>query len=298
MKILAITPNGKMDYLASSIIEGLKKYDIELYCTGTGNGDVNNITDKQFIEHYETCDFIFAIWGKSVFNNVPEPKYYLIDQINGWDKTIYIDGSEYNYTGFNGKTEEQLNPLFFNRSKYYFKRECLPEHIEHGVIPLPFAAVDIDFKNLPKVPKNIDILCAFGHTGTGQRSIAVQACEELKSEGYNIINSCVNNYNECMNRSWITIDAHGGGECNARAFQVMSNKSLLFMERYNIVIPHLVDEEHYVSWDNKEDLKIKLRKYLSNKKKISLLTNNSYTNTLNFHTSEKRVESIFKIIIK
>ncbi len=27
------------------------------------------------------------------------------------------------------------------------------------------------------------------------------------------------------------------------------------MERYNIVIPHLVDEEHYVSWDNKEDFR-------------------------------------------
>ena len=296
MKILAITPNGKHDYLASSILEGLKKYDIELYCTGKGNGDINNITDIQFKEHYKTCDFIFAIWGKSIYNNVKEPDYYLIDEVDGWDKTVYIDGSEYNYTGFNGKTDLQLNPLFLNQAKYYFKRECLPEHIRLGVLPLPFCSVDDDFKNLPTVEKDIDVLCAFGQTDTGQRAISVQACEELKSEGYRIINHKVPNYNECMNRAKITIDAHGGGECNARAFQVMANKSLLFMERYNIVIPNLIDTEHYVSWDNGDDLKNKIRKYLDNIDKIRILTNNSYDNVLNYHTSEKRVDYILKII--
>jgi|15BtaG_2_1085339.scaffolds.fasta_scaffold00698_6 hypothetical protein len=298
MKILAITPNGKHDYLASSILEGLKKYDIELYCTGAGNGDINHIPDEQFKEHYKTCDYIFAIWGKSIYNNVTPPNYYLIDEVNGWGKTVYIDGSEYNYTGFNGKTDIQLDPTFLAKSKYYFKRECLREHMARGVLPLPFCTVDADFKNLPKVDKDIDVLCAFGQTGTGQRKAAIQASEELKLEGYNIVNSAVSNYDECMNRSWITIDAFGGGECNARAFQVMANHSLLFMEKYNIVIPNLTDTEHYVSWDNGEDLKNKIRTYLDNRKKLGILTNNSYTNIIEHHTSKKRVEYIFNHIMK
>ena len=191
-----------------------------------------------------------------------------------------------------------MNPLFLYQAKYYFKRECLPEHVGLGVLPLPFCSVDVDFKKLPTVEKDIDVLCAFGQTGTGQRKIAIQACEELKSEGYNIVNTKVSNYDECMNRAWITIDAHGGGECNARAFQVMANKSLLFMERYNIVIPDLNTEEHYVSWNNGEDLKNKIRNYLDNRENIRIFTNNSYDNIIKHHTSDKRVGYIFKHIMK
>lgn len=296
MKILAITPEGKHDYLVSSIIEGLNKYDIEIYYTGYGNGETNRISDEEFINHYSNCDFIFAFWGKSVYNGVPSPKFHLIDSVNGWDKTIYIDGSEYNHTGFPGKTTEQLNPMFFGKCRKYFKRECLPEHIDEGVIPLPFAAVDSDFKNLPKVEKDIDVLCAYGQTSTGQRQISVDVCEELKQEGYNIINHTVPNYFELMNRAWITIDAFGGGECNARTFQVMANKSLLFMERYNIVMPDMVDGVHCVSWKDAEDLKNKIKQYLLEKDKIRHMIKESCQNVIDNHTSIKRVEYIFKNI--
>ena len=73
--------------------------------------------------------------------------YNLIDKSNGWDKTIYIDGSEYNYTGFPGKTNEQLDPTFKSKARHYFKRECLKEHIDQGIIPLPFATLDSYFNN-------------------------------------------------------------------------------------------------------------------------------------------------------
>jgi hypothetical protein len=298
MKILAITPNGKHDYLASGILEGLKKYELNLYCTSTGNGTVNIINDDEFKHHYKTCDYIFAIWGKCIHNGVPEPKYYLIDEVDGWEKTVYIDGSEYNYTAFPGQSEHKLHPLFKEKARWYFKRECLPEHSAQGIIPLPFTAVNADFNNLPTVNKDIDVLCAFGQTSTGQRNIAIQACEELKGEGYNIINHTVSNYMECVNRSWITIDAFGGGECNARAFQIMANKSLLFMEQYNIIMPNLIVGEHYVTWKDKEDLKNQIRYYLDNKEKINILIDNSYKNILQYHTSEKRVEYILNMLIQ
>ena len=34
------------------------------------------------------------------------------------------------------------------KCKYYFKRECLPDHIIRGIIPLPFASIDANFNNL------------------------------------------------------------------------------------------------------------------------------------------------------
>lgn len=293
MKILAITPNGKHDYLVSSIIEGLKKTDLNVVYTGWGNGEPSRSSIDRCIEFAKECNIILAFWGKCKWNGVPEPRYDIVDLVNGWNKTAYIDGSEYNYTGFPKVTNETLHPEFLKLAKWYFKRECLPDHVKHGVIPLPFAAVDSDFYNLSPVEKDIDVLCAFGQTNTGQRKSAIEACEELKREGYNIINHKVSNYSECMNRAWITVDAYGGGECNARTFQVMANHSLLFMERYNIVIPNLVDGEHYVSWDNKEDFKKKVKKYLDNKEDINKLTVNSYENVLENHTSKARVEYIF-----
>jgi hypothetical protein len=296
MKILAITPQGKHDYLASNIIEGLKKLNIELYCTNEGNGAINIISEDEFIKHYNTCDFIFAIWGKSIYNNVPEPKFYLIDQVNGWDKTIYIDGSEYNYTGFPNKTTELLHPVFKEKAKLYFKRECLPEHIEQGIIPLPFAASENDFYE-NTLSKNIDVLCCFGQTNTGLRNIAIEACNELKSERYNIITTPITDYLNKLHQSWITIDAHGGGECNVRMWQIMSNHSCLFAQKYNIVIPNLIDEEHYVSWNSKEELKNKICEYLGNKKKLYYITDNSYSNIINNHTSKKRAEYMIKTLL-
>jgi len=296
MKILAITPDGKMDYLATSILEGLKKFDIELYCTNEGNGAVNIISDNEFHKHVKDADFVFAIWGKVRDNN--PPKFYLIKDTNCWDKVVYIDGSEYSYTGYKEVHNLQLHPTFQKMAKYYFKRECLPEHIEQGIIPLPFAAVDSDFFKLPKAEKHIDVLCAFGQRETGQRKIAIEACRDLKEEGYLTITKKVVNYERHMNESWITIDAHGGGECNARAFQIMANGSTMFAEKYNIVMPNLEDGKHYVGWTDKEDLKDKLRTYLANKPLLEQIAEDSYNNLIEHHTSEKRVKYILENIIK
>lgn len=292
MKILAITPCGKHDYLTSVVIEGLKKLNIELYCTDTGNGAINLITDEQFINHYQTCDYIFAFWGKSIFNGIPAPKFYLIDQVSGWDKTVYIDGSEYNYTGYPGKVNELLHPVFLKKSKWYFKRECLSEHVLQNIIPLPFSAVESDFLNIQE-EKTIDVLCSFGQTSTGKRKIAIEACNDLQKEGYNIITDHVDNYFNKVHQAWITIDAHGGGECNARMWQIMANQSCLFAEKYNIVYPNLTDGKHYISWESKEDLKNKLRNYLGNKEKLSYIIQNSYSNIIQHHTSVERVKYIF-----
>lgn len=296
MKILIINPNKKHDYLANSIIEGLRNYDnIEIYCTSDGNGAINIIDDFQFIEHYKTCDFIFAIWGKAIYNGVPEPKFYLIDQVNGWDKTVYIDGSEYNYTGFLNHTNELLHPKFKEKAKWYFKRECLLEHSLQNIRPLPFAAIDADFLNINE-EKTIDILCSFGQTSTGYRKLAIEGCNELKQEGYIIKTEPVNNYLRAINQSWISIDAHGGGECNARMWQIMSNHSCLFAQKYNIIFPDLKENVHYVSWNTKEELKHKIRTYLQNKSKLNNIIQNSYKNILDCHTSKSRISYILNII--
>ena len=98
MKIVAITPNKKHDYLTSSIIEGLIKNNIEVIASDKGNGIKIFFSDKQLIEHSKDADYILAFFGKIV-NNKP-PKYYLLEKINRPEITAYIDGSEWTYTGY------------------------------------------------------------------------------------------------------------------------------------------------------------------------------------------------------
>lgn len=291
-KVLVINPSRKHDYLASSVIEGLLKLNIELYFTSTGNGATNIITDAEFITHSYDCDYIVAIWGKSIYNGIPEPKYYLINKVNGWDKTIFIDGSEYNYTGFPNKSTELLHPLFANNAFKYYKRECLPHHVLQGVVPLPFCAIDKDFGNYTSYKKDIDIFCSFGQTSTGLRSTAINVCSQLKSEGYVVELNLSSNYLESLNRAYITIDAHGGGECNARMWQVMANNSCLFAQEYNIVIPNLTKNEHYISWKTDNELYTKLKYYLNNKHLLDTIISNSYKNLIVYHTSLQRAKQI------
>lgn len=298
MKILVINPE-KFDYLASSIIEGLLLYNVELYFTSSGNGALQNVSDEDLLNKAIECDYIFAIWGKKAYNFV-EPyksKFNIINETNTWNKTIYIDGSEYNYTGSPGNSDLLLHPDFFSKVLLYCKRECLPEHIDLGIVPLLFAADSKYFTNL-NVEKSIDVLCAFGQTFTGMRKVAIEACNELKHEGYNIITDTVTDYLTKVSQSHIVVDAFGGGECNARLFQVTANKACLFAQKHNIVLPNFKNDEDYISWDTKEELKDKIRYYLANKEILAKVTQNGYNSTINYQTPTKRIEYIFNQLQK
>ena len=301
-EIVVIPPKDKWDCLAESVIEGFYKNNIKIYSSDKGNGikpeDV--YTDKEIIEFSKLCDFIFVIWGKENLPQHPGPKYYLLDEINNRDKIIYIDGSEYNWTAHRDKTDIKINPNMIDKCKWYFKRECLLDHKVQGIIPLPFAVNELGIFNY-KEEKTIDVLCSFGQTFTGKRNVAIQACEELKSEGYNIITrlpntTSIEEYFKIVNQSWITIDAHGGGEVNARTFQISANSSALFCEKYSIIIPNLKHKHNCVQWNSKEDLKYSIRYYLDNKNELQKIIDNGYSDTMKYHTSDRRVKYIFKKI--
>lgn len=293
MKILAITAYDKWDPLAVAVLEGLNKHGVKLYCTYPGNGAINIISDEEFVTHYPTTDYILAFFTKM---ETPPPKYYLIDTVGGWDKTAYIDGSEWNYTGYRYRTDEQLHPLFKDKAHWYFRRECLPEHIEQGVIPLPLGAVDADFGNY-EGEKDIEVLCAFGQVDTGLRRVAVQACDELQAEGVKVVfaqKRTFADYLELISRSWITIEAHGGGECNARMWHIMANKSALFAQEYNIVMPRLERGWHYVGWSDSEELKREVGWWLEKKEALRGLIDASFVNLCLHHTSARRAQYLLR----
>ena len=285
MKIAAITPYLKPDYLAETIIEGIYKNNIELKCSNPGNGakDKDILSPDKFIEYAKNSDYIFAIWGKKK-NQYPGIDYNLVKQLNFPSKTVYIDGSEWNchaQTYLNQVSLSKTNPKLrrgtpwineemHSYCKWYFKRECYPEDKNKGIIPLLFGGVDKNFNDYELLEdKTIDIFCSFGQTNDGLRSEAVQICNKLKSEGYKVVtqsNLSFETYKNYLLSSYICIDAWGGGDCCARLWEILANKSCAFTQKYNIEFPNdFTDGKNIVKYSTSEELENKLRYYLNNK---------------------------------
>lgn len=295
--ILAFTPNNKHDYLAHTIIEGMYEAGIDLRCTGNSNGERVRISPVDLIKKQHQADFIFIIHYKG-------KSYEHLSQVEDWSKVVFFDGSEWSFNYLPPFSKQGLvSEEMLERAQFYFKRECYPEHIAKGIIPFPFGAVGSDFAN-NSLEKDVDILCAFGQPKsfvtetdkTQWRQVAMRAVNELGAEGYNVITTKVPEYLRYVNRSWLTVDAYGGGECNQRTFQIPANKSVGLYKRFQIGTPNYVEGSHYLAWDSAEELKEKARKYLADKEKLSYLTRQAYENTLQYHTAKARAKYILDII--
>lgn len=316
MKIIVIPPNQKLDYLAETVIEGLYKHNITIFSSDSGNGIRNEdvYSDDTIISLSKTCDFIFVIWGKKT-SQFPGPKYYLLDKIKDKSKTIYIDGSEWTYTGYPYKNQVQLaknnyilrrgsewiNEDMYKYCNWYFKRECYNEDKDRGIIPLLFGATKRSFGNYELLEdKTIDIFCSFGQLNDGLRKETVDVCNKLKNEGYNVITDSGYDYEEykkLITSSYITIDAWGGGDCCIRLWEIFANKSCAFSQKYNINFPDkFTDGDSFVEFTTNVELEDKLRYYLNRKDECIRIGNNGYNHLLKYHTPKKRVKYILNKI--
>jgi hypothetical protein len=314
MKIIAITPDRKTDYLAETVIDGLQQLNVEIIASGLGNGINKIYSDDEIIKHSKDADYIFVIWGK-VRNNFP-PKYYLLNKINRPKVTIYIDGSEWTCTGYPNpgqlhqaqilknetfrKGEPWINEEIFKYCKHYFKRECYKEDLGRGIKPLLFGALKRFFREDLQDKKTIDLFCAFGQEKDGLRKDAIAISKKLKNEGYNVVianNLPYEEYNKILHSSRITIDAWGGGDCCQRLWENMAAKTCCAIQEYNIVFPDdFTDMKNAIKYKTAKELETKIRIALNNSDLCNSITINGYNHLLKYHTSKKRVEGILNEI--
>lgn len=296
MKLICITPDLKHDYLASSILEGLKMSNHDLYCSDIGNGINKSYSDVEIIHHAKDADYIFVFWGKVRSNN--PPKYYLLDLINKKDKTIYIDGSEITYTGHHGN-DPWLNPMMLSKCKWYFKRECTPQDVQKGIIPLPFAAVS-EYFNTDKFNdnKSIDLLCTWGSNDkTGLRQGCNHVSWMIKEKGYNVVTSYQSDYYKSISDSWIVLDAYGSGQCNGRFWQIASNYSLPCIQKWTIEYPNkFINGVDILEYNSISELYDIVMKHLLNKQLIKEMTQKCFKKVSEHHTPLSRVNYIFNKI--
>ena len=326
MKIIAITPDKKMDAVVPIVIEGLYDIGAEVIATDPGNSVRHVYTDESVIEHAKTADFIFVLWGK-IRDNRP-PKYYLLDKINRPDITAYIDGSEWTATGYpdskervaapwakNGTVNRQVyeakldssrcrgepwvNEVMLDYCRWYFKRECYPEDAARGIIPFNIGCqnsylADDDYE------KSTDIACSFGHLHTGLRWEVYHFCKRLQSEGYNV--DFVNNvsfdeYKKRISQAHIGVDAWGAGNSSMRTWEIMGNKTCCLTQRTEILFPNKpTDGIHWIEYSDMKEFETKIYELLANKKRCVDIGNAGYDFTVKYHTGAPRVRYMLDIM--
>lgn len=321
MKIIAITPDNKLDAVCSTIIEGMNECNVEVIATDLGNSVRKAYTDQEVLDHSRTADYIFAFFGK-IRGNRP-PKYHLLDRINRRDISVYIDGSEWTATGYpDGKDnvtapwgtynrqvyEAKLDPRrckgipwlneeMIKKCKWYFKRECYPEDSRMGLIPLNVACQNKFFGNY-EIEKDIDVFCSFGQLGNGFRYEIENFCRDLSKEGIRVEIKKGLEYQEYLKyitRSYISVSSWGAGNSCMRMWENMANKSCCFAQKTEIeFVDKPEDMLHYVEYTNMSDFEKKIRTMLNDKNKCIEIGRNGYSFVKAKHTGAARFKYILR----
>ena len=256
------------------------------------------ITSKQdIIDAGEFVDFIILISDGDTCDDVPmnlEGAHNYVLDINKKGHMSIIDFSDDSH----GTGDYILNSEYNAHCNFYFKRECTSMLLKRGFIPFPlsYCPPDKTFNYMPQ--KDIDIVCSFPQKNTGYRKEIIKICENLKEEGYKVVInhkfSSAKEYYDIIRKSYITMDAKGYGEINHRFFEIISNKSLCFRQKWNIHFYKDYDDM-IVEYSTPEEAYNLLKIYLDNKNKILKMIENAYKNYLIYNTPEKLAEYICHI---
>ncbi len=314
MKIVAITPDRKRDYLAETIIEGLRDLGVELHVSDPGNGVETACSEDEFVRHAEDADYVFVLFGKVRDNRVA--KRHLLDRISARDKTVYVDGSEWTCTAqarpgqiqaakhdyASRRGEPWLDEDMLKKCRWYFKHSCYPQDLERGVLPLQLGVVKHTI--VPKAKeRDIDLLCSFGQTLTGMRSEILELCRAMEREGrYKIVTSCdmtPDVYRNVLARSRVVVDVWGASENNARFWEVVGNGACCIHQRYTTVMLHpFEDMRQAVSYATLDEFKERVELLLADRALTDKIGDAAQEHAERYHTAKARVQHILDVIKK
>lgn len=306
MKLIAITPDKKRDYTTELTLEGLRDLGCDVVASNSGNG-IEKCASDETILNTKDAHGVLSFFGKVRDNN--PPKYYLLRHLKDRYKIAHIDGSEWTSTGYPNKNQLSLsleNPLmrrgqpWLNEemmllSDFYFKRECYPEDLSRGIIPLPFCLSKRHL--IERKDKDIDVMCVFGHLTTGLRSLAFKVCHQLREKtNYRIVVTDklrYETYTDVLSRSRIVIDAWGGGDNCDRFYEAVGANACCLYQKYNVVVENpFKDFETAVSYWDEESFIDRLQSLLSSKDLCYKIANNGIQHAKEHHTASIRAKRI------
>lgn len=310
MKIIAITPDRKRDYTTEQTLEGLKELGCEIFATDIGNGVEISYTDENLLSRND-IDGVIAFFGK-VRDNRP-PRHYLAKMLKDKLPLIYVDGSEWTYTGYPTKDQVRdslldarkrkghpwLHEEMLSIAKHYFKRECYPEDLQKNVIPHPFCLTKRHLSHIPD--KDIDLMCVFGQTSTGMRQKVTDICRSLRDKtNYNIIvesNLQPEKYREVVSRSRIIVDAWGGGDTCDRFYEAVGAGACCLYQKYNIVMHNPFEDMHSaVEYWDEQSFTDRIKLLLNSKDLCLRIGERGKQHALLYHTAQVRARKILQLL--
>ena len=226
MKIAVITPINKRDYLTDTVLDGLGELGID-------HKRSDKEERKSFVAYAREAELILFCWGKTVkkwrifdFNNT---NYLLAEEINCWNKTVFIDGNEVGRDGRARGLVAEPNRAMLKKCALYFKRE---KPYPPRVLPLPFGITKNMIAWQPDVKKDIDFFCVFGKHDE-YLPLRWQVTDELKRFCAANNFSCVTErmpkeeFLQKLARSKVGISVGGGGFDTLRFWEILANNFLL-----------------------------------------------------------------------
>jgi REP element-mobilizing transposase RayT len=300
-KIAVIPPKNRLDYLTSTVIDGLnelrKQDKVDFLIADSKNRN-------EFISYAKQADIITFSWGKG------DTDYELAQNIDCFNKTIFIDGSELgrnrrldnkivkelneNTWEGQGKIEKDL----LKKCAGYFRRE--KPYID-GIIPFPFG-IEKKYINWNKdIVKDIDFVCIFGQEQYPplRKKIKQVLIDFCKKNELSCITERTKDKQEFYNilaRAKVGISVSGGGYDTARFWEILGNNCILLTEKIDIYRPEDKKLEYnnifeFIDEKDFEDLLNRITLYLRSDYNTQGMVQ-EYNEILKNHSTVARVNEI------
>jgi hypothetical protein len=312
-KIAIINPQSA-DGLARTIFDGLlglQKEDenLEFFLSSEFNYILPLkkyiLSREEFIKFARQSDFIFLIWSKD------HTDFKLAEEINQWQKAIFIDGSELGKNNrfdvsiqkdvleLKYKKQGAINKEMLEKCALYFRRE---KPYINGIIPLPFGIESIYLSRYKKdIKKDIDFHCVFGQDKYPPlrkyvAEILVDFCQKNNFTYHIEKTKTREEFYDLLNRSKVGISIGGGGFDSMRFWEILGNNCLLLTEKIDIYQPDS-DRLNYkciYEFSNLYDFQSQLEKvseFLRNEYNQEKL-DEEYQKILTEHSSKARVREV------
>ncbi len=311
LRIALITPINKEDYLVNTLVDGLLALESEgklefkissQYPTRYLIQD-HFLARRDFIAYSKRADLIILCWGKQVqkwkFFIQENTDFELAEEINEWQKTVYVDGSEVGRDGRARGLVAPVNEEMLAKCAAYFKRE---KPYAEGVTALPFGIESSQVSWREGIKKDIDFFCVFGQYSE-YLPLREQVTNELEKFCKENNFSCVTDrmpreeFLGTLARSKVGVSVGGGGYDTARFWEILGNNCLLLTENIDIYPDNgqtKLNYERITQFKDIEDFKKKLTKvgeYLRSGYLPADLES-EYKDILAHHSSRARVETI------
>lgn len=333
-KIAVVTPTERDDFYVDTVLDGLSELqkenpglefhypdyyplsDIPAYPTPKGFSKNARMPRGELLSFAKSADLIILGYGKYGVD------YPFVEEIQGWNKTVFVDGSEigknnwrdltvqleiirgtYEGRGAPNKKMQKLCRAYFRREKPY----------TDGMTPFPLgieSRYGIRMQYDPRKEKDIDFVCMFGQeeyplTRKYAPELVEKFCEKngftyhtKKTYKYPIGRGPLSQdkYLEVLARAKVGIATGAAGYDSRRFWEILGNNCIVIAERFDLYEPDsdAMNFKRIFQYNNLYDFEYQLKKvgdFLRNgykQKDLDL----EYEQILKRHSTKARVMTI------